>query len=109
MRRRVLTGLEADPALCTVQEVILGPGVSPATNGPASQDRPLQTEEHRAGNQQTEQRGHHKTLKGGIIYFSCTLSKFQQGILFFGVTCLFLFGIQRKYLMFDVEQGPQSA
>lgn len=58
--RRVLTGLEADPALCTVQEVILGPGVSPATNGPASQDRPPQTEEHRAGNHQTGQKGHHK-------------------------------------------------
>lgn len=39
----------SDPAFRTVLQVILSPGVSPATNGPASQDAPQQTEEHRAG------------------------------------------------------------
>lgn len=46
--KEVLRGLLADPALCTGQAVTRGPGVSLATNGPSSQDQPLQTEEHRA-------------------------------------------------------------
>ncbi len=40
--RKILTGLKADPGMCTVQEVTLGPGVSPVTNSPASQNRPSQ-------------------------------------------------------------------
>lgn len=31
---------EVDPALCTVQQVTVGPGVSSASNGPASQEKP---------------------------------------------------------------------
>lgn len=56
LKREFFTGLEANPALCTVLKVTMDPGVSPASG------RLLQTEEHGAENQQALQRGHHKAL-----------------------------------------------
>lgn len=97
--------LKADSASCTMQEFTLDPGVSSATNGSASEDQLLQTEEHRAGDQGAGHRGYNKKSLNYII----KKENLTLIIQFLKFNSLLRYLILFCYMLLVVESMSQSA